>query len=134
MHVFFRQCRSDAARRGGGDGAHIHDDMARFGAVNQAVFAEDDLFDIGCVGDHREGDIACGSNFGGRTFAQCTRDQHGFETVETPTINNEFMPRAHQIFGHRASHDAAANKAYIHIASPFDLCRVSYFSSHRTTA
>src|SRR5512139_2365249 len=114
-----RSASAAAMRRGRRHGAHVDDGVAGAGAVHQAAVAEDDLLDVGGVGNDGEADVGFGGDFGRRALAECAGDQHRLESVEAATVNEQLMPGAEQILRHRAAHDAAADKSDLHDASPF---------------
>ncbi len=87
MHAALGQRGGDAAGGGGRHGAHVDDGVAGFGAVNQTAVAEDDLFDIGGVGDDGEADVGFRGDFGRRALAQRTGNQHGLEAVEAAAVD-----------------------------------------------
>ena len=61
--------------------------MAGLGAVDEATVAENDLFDVGGVGNNGKGDVGLGGDFGRRALAERARHQHRFEAVEAATID-----------------------------------------------
>src|SRR5574340_373181 len=120
VHAALGERGGDATGGGRGDGAHVDDDVAGFGALDEAAVAENDLLDVGRVGDDGKGDVGFGCDLGGGALAEGPPYQDGLDAVEAAAVDGQLVPRAQQVFRHRAAHDAAADESDFHDASPFN--------------
>ena len=111
MGALFGEEAADASGDGGGDGAHVDDDGVVLDAVNDAVIAEDDFFDVGGVGDHDDdyggllgdfpGGVGDGGAFGG-----------GFGGLAAgAVVDGEGVAGLDEVEAHGEAHDAESDES-----------------------
>ena len=114
---FSGQGRGDIARGLGADGAHIDHQAARFGAVDDAIFAEDDRLHVRRIADAGDDDIAFCSDICRAAAAVGAGRDDGIHAAGGAVPNVEREAGLQQVAGHAFAHDAEADEAdgFVHL-------------------
>src|SRR5665648_366400 len=109
----------------GRDGAHIDDDLALGEALVDAVFAEENLLHVGCVGHHGKDDVGVLGHFAGGVALGSSRIEQ-FLRDPRPALQVELVALLEQVVGHGHTHDPQSDEAELrHVA----LLLVAFFSA-----
>src|SRR5690606_8686809 len=92
----------------GGDGAHVHHDLASAQTGGNAVFAKQRIFHVRGVGHHRDDDVSLTGYFGAVGANGGASFFHAFGEVATG-VGKQLMTTFDQVDGHGCAHDAQTN-------------------------
>ena len=108
MNAFFAKLFSDMPRRIGRNGRAIDQHRTGRQALNQAILAERNAFDVGTRGDHREHQLAATPQFGRRSADTERQVANAFRATRP---YGQFMASPVQMQRHRAPHGTEADEA-----------------------